>query len=306
MEGSVEEEKDDISRKRSLNGGEHSSTAQQEDAAGDEGQQGENKKMKRDVKKIGAAGGDSAYARAYRGFSFEPIPSSGRPGTPHCYFAESYRVRRLGAEDDDYGNETKKDLHRHDDCPVAVVHRHLNGLAVVTAGNSDGGGDGGELASAEFLVKQAPAQSQGEKRKKQAKMMRSGGKGKEIEHSVRPGDDLAVLRYSTAAPGGDGGKEPQALQQQQQQQQHQERRVPCCVWGTALELNARMVKDPGLVDRDSLLEGYLAVILPTGPFPPPENTTASSATAKTPSNSNACEEALNAQDIKTFLSSLKG
>jgi hypothetical protein len=43
--------------------------------------------------------------------------------------------------------------------------------------------------------------------------------------------------------------------------------IPAGVWGTVLELNTNVT--PELLKKDPLLDGYLAIIMPTGPFPPP-------------------------------------
>jgi len=42
--------------------------------------------------------------------------------------------------------------------------------------------------------------------------------------------------------------------------------ILACVWGTILELNHSIT--PDILFDDPLLDGYLAVILPSGPFPP--------------------------------------
>ena len=43
---------------------------------------------------------DDAYHQAYARVRFHPIASTGRPGTPHCYFAESYAVEDMMSHDD--------------------------------------------------------------------------------------------------------------------------------------------------------------------------------------------------------------
>jgi len=47
-----------------------------------------------------------------------------------------------------------------------------------------------------------------------------------------------------------------------------------CVWGTILEINQGLT--PKVIMEDPLLDGYLAVILPSGRFPPNEVVSASS------------------------------
>ena len=48
------------------------------------------------------------------------------------------------------------------------------------------------------------------------------------------------------------------------------RKIPLksMVWGTVMELNQSLQQNPELLCQDPLMNGYLAVILPTGPFPP--------------------------------------
>jgi hypothetical protein len=44
------------------------------------------------------------------------------------------------------------------------------------------------------------------------------------------------------------------------------------VWGTLLEVNTTAWSQKAFAPFDPLLDGYLAVVLPTGPFPPPSLT----------------------------------
>ena len=167
---------------------------------------------------------DDALTKAYEGVTYTPIVSTGRPGTPHCYFRESYEV----------------DLGNHEDEPKQVAHVHVNGLVVVTAGNSSWTSQG--IESVDVLVKVADvaSQSAGNKRKQKAKML----KGKNVNDAVFPKDKLAVIRTKD-------GKEVQSR---------------CCAWGSVIEINPNL--SPNLLQQDPLLDGYLAVILPSGPFPP--------------------------------------
>ena len=166
---------------------------------------------------------ENALAKAYEGVKFSPIASTGRPGTPHRFFKESYTV--------DFGDESLS--------PKQVVHAHVNGLVIVTAGESIPADD---MESIKVMVEAADvaSQSAGNKRKQKAKML----KGKNVNDSVSPTDPLATIVLKD-------GKEVH---------------MRCCAWGSIIEINPNI--SPELVREDPLLDGYLAVILPSGPFPP--------------------------------------
>ena len=170
---------------------------------------------------------DDAVAKAYNGVKFTPIPSSGRPGTPHRFFRESYRVDFLPEDDDKQGKQH----------PPQIVHSHVNGLAVITAG--DFVPETVDLV--QLLVNEADvaSQSAGNKRKQKAKMLR----GKTVSDAVFPKDALATVVSKD-----------------------EEIQLRCCVWGSVIEVNPNL--DTKLLQEDPLLDGYLAVILPSGPFPP--------------------------------------
>ena len=44
-----------------------------------------------------------------------------------------------------------------------------------------------------------------------------------------------------------------------------------CVWGTIMELNNRNELTPKVLLDDPLLDGHIAIILPSGTFPPERN-----------------------------------
>jgi hypothetical protein len=83
-------------------------------------------------------------------------------------------------------------------------------------------------------------------------------------HVVQPSDPLAVFEFGVDNKGneeGDSGGDrgPSG---------HRHRRTLLCgVWGTVLEVNPNL--SPDLLRKDPDLDGYVAVVLPTGPFPPP-------------------------------------
>jgi hypothetical protein len=172
---------------------------------------------------------ENSYHKAYAGVKFCPIPSTGRPGTPHRYFKESYRV---DFADGGGGGEESASIQQ-------VVHTHVNGLVIVTAGTSLPKG----ITSVDCQASAADvaSQSAATKRKQQAKML----KGKNVKDSVGPSDQLATLKLL----------DTDATVQ-----------LRCCVWGSIIEINPNL--SPQNVQDDPLLDGYLAVILPSGPFPP--------------------------------------
>uniref|UniRef100_A0A7S3LBP3 Protein Abitram n=1 Tax=Amphora coffeiformis TaxID=265554 RepID=A0A7S3LBP3_9STRA len=174
---------------------------------------------------------DDALAKAYQGVTFSPVASTGRPGTPHCFFKESYVV----TFDD-------KDQEQASPPPQQVVHAHVNGLVIVTAGQSILPNTDTMMESIKVLVDVAnvASQSAGNKRKQKAKML----KGKDVQDGVSPTDPLATIKLQN-------GKEIH---------------LRCCAWGSVIEINPNLNTD--LVREDPLLDGYLAVILPSGPFPP--------------------------------------
>jgi hypothetical protein len=216
-----------------------------------------------------------SYRTAYAGFTFEPIPSTGRPGTPHRFFAESYLVRRTedGGSSGDDGSGERKDDTISPEQPAArrilpVLHKNANGLVVVTVGSScvsssmiDCSTLLPSLTGIDVVASEAPSDSLGGKRKKQAKML----KGKSVQHVVQPHDTMAALRFDGEQNNShdDDDDEPQSDDNRSGETAH----VLCGVWGTVLEVNPNLT--PELLRSDPALNGYLAIVLPTGPFPPP-------------------------------------
>jgi len=144
--------------------------------------------------------------------------------------------------------------------PKLVVHQHVNGLCIVTAGDV-----GAWLSSLypthnhqtiqnflqiEFVATEAPSCSAAEKRKRQAKMLK--GKGN-IDHIVTPLTVIAKLIVSN--PNDDDNIAERT-----------EFPLYAGVWGTIIELNHGL--SPKVLLDDPLLDGYLAIILPSGSFPP--------------------------------------
>ena len=171
----------------------------------------------------------SAFETAYEAWTFPSIESSGRPGTPHRYFKDSFQI--ISPQK----TESNKDHYQ-------IIHRHANGLAIVTAGTLLKAHENQQVQSIDWKqsVSTVANESAATKRKQQAKML----KGKATEGTVQPHHILAeiTLDNGTIVP------------------------LQAGVWGTILEINQQLT--PQLLMDDPLLDGYLAVILPSGPFPP--------------------------------------
>ena len=180
---------------------------------------------------------DDTLAAAYTSVkAFEDIPSTNRPGTPHRYFEASYRAEFA----DDIISKQEHKLSQ-------VIHCHANGLAIVTIGDTL---RDKTIQSIEFCIDESPTCNAAEKRKRQAKML----KGKtNIEGVVTPSTVIAKL--TVLSDSSDTSKSSQVIP------------VYAGVWGAVLELNKTVSVDT--LRNDPLLDGYLAVILPSGPFPPP-------------------------------------
>lgn len=173
--------------------------------------------------------------------------STGRPGSPHRFFRASFDVKFANSnkgeggaaanqvEDGQTGTlEPSSSEHMASEI---VVNQHGNGLCVVTVGTTLRE----TVDKIEFLVTAAPDTSANERRKRQHKMLQ----GKKITDVVTPSTVLARLTLEN------GDKEL----------------IRAGVWGTILELNKEVT--PTLLKNDPLLDGYLAVILPSGSYPPP-------------------------------------
>ena len=159
--------------------------------------------------------------KEYSATEFETRKSSGRPRSPHRFFFTSYTV----------SSPDNTSIQQ-------VVHKHVNGLCIVTAGETIPS----SIQSIKFIAKEAPACSAGEKRKRQTRMLQ----GSTVEDAVSPCTKIAELHLQ------DGTVIP----------------LLACVFGTILELNQSLT--PEILQDDPLLDGFLAVILPSGDYPPRE------------------------------------
>ena len=234
---------------------------------------------------------DDRLQREYSGISFSSRQSSGRPGTPHRYFEASYAVlsrptgtpiERGGCTGNGAAAEirvqtkpssidTTDQAHAAKYCETEkrdsmqqIIHRHANGLCIVTAGKivkkacescescelppSEATKEARSpihVAKVEFAVQAMEGQSVGSKRrKKMAKANNNKGSSVGI---ARPSGKLARIELSNGSCID----------------------LDCCVVGTILEINKKLLDTPSLLVDDPLFDGYLAVIIPEGPFPFP-------------------------------------
>jgi hypothetical protein len=192
-------------------------------------QQPANRKRKRPFR-------ESSYKTAYARISFEARADSGRPGSPHRFFASSYLASYSAAEN------TAIDTH-NGSALSQIVHHHANGLCIVTAGEKLPA----SIKSIKYEVKESPDCSAAEKRKRLAKMQKGSSSSSLAEGAVSPSTVIAILELET------GESLP----------------VYACCFGLVLEINHQLT--PEILKRDPVLDGYLAVILPSGTFPPPKS-----------------------------------
>jgi len=212
---------------------------------------------------------DDPGRQAYMNVEVNTRLSTGCPGTPHRLFESSYDVRfrqkEFAVQGDAVTSERQVAANEVSISVDQVVHRHVNGLCIVTAGETfrdilNSAGADVTISNVHFVKKESDAQSVGAKRKKakKSKYARNKSNGKENEmDSTEPSETLAKITLSNGSVVD----------------------LKCCVLGTVLELNHRldgkseqieecsMKTNPSLLVTDPLLDGFLAVILPTGSFP---------------------------------------
>ena len=252
--------------------------------------------------------GNNAYSKAYSSISFEERESSGRPGTPHRYFSSSFTASSIESalsaatvnannvvdkftpppkSTNDSNDPTtsgdgvvpkttmmpqnERSTSEQTDTSLPnvslsqVIHHHVNGLCIVTVGETlPPASSQVKIQSIEFVVSEAPPSSAGEKRKRQSKLLRGGGGGgggganndsnnnKLMKGIVTPSTIIANLKVidndtatTTTIP------------------------IYACVWGEVIELNHKLTSSLDILQKDPLIDGYVAIILPTGKFPPP-------------------------------------
>jgi len=212
---------------------------------------------------------------AYSSVSFAPWKLTGkcRPDSPHFFFSSSYSVIQSGSKSDkegedvgDSNNDVDVDIHQ-------VVHQHVNGLCMVTAGELSIP-PSKILRSIRFVAKEVPSCSNAEKRKRQAKMMKGRGK---VDHVVSPSTVIAELVLENRISAHSHSES-----EKMDTEKTKKNIIPlrACVWGTILELNNTALT-PDVLLEDPLLDGFIAIILPTGRFPP-RNTVAKVIGTNTP------------------------
>jgi hypothetical protein len=174
----------------------------------------------------------------YQNVTVVPRVSTGRPGTPHSFFESSFDVS--------VGSAATKRAKPDERIPTAgftvhgnlTIHRHANGLCIVTLGEKPPPG----VTSVRYLLQPGSDCSSAERRKRLFSLQK--GKGN-VDGAVTPTTPVLELIDSSGTV----------------------MTVPAGIWGLLLEVNPNMSVQ--LLERDALLDGYVAVILPTGIFPPP-------------------------------------
>jgi hypothetical protein len=182
--------------------------------------------------------GPSSSRAIYQNVTVVPRVSTGRPGTPHSFFESSHEVS--------IGSAATKRAKPDETTPTAAiavhsnltVHRHANGLCIVTLGEKPPP----SMVSVRYLLQPGSECSSAERRKRLFSLQK--GKGN-VDGAVTPTTPMLELVDSRGTV----------------------LTVPAGIWGLLLEVNPNMSVQ--LLERDSLLDGYVAVILPTGIFPPP-------------------------------------
>lgn len=192
-------------------------------------------------------GGNDSFRKAYENVVIEARESTGRPCTPHSFFKSSFNVTIIKSNNKQAENESTCN-------ESVVVHQHANGLCIVTVGDALLGNNNNNVKNISFQVEQiSSTTSANERRKRQSKLLKGTKINSNQQDITSPNTILAQVTL-------DSGETIN---------------IPAGVWGTVLELNTNIT--PSLLKNDPLLDGYLAVILPTGSFPPKfrqEDTTA--------------------------------
>lgn len=168
-----------------------------------------------------------ALKKAYTSITYSPRErvEECRPDSPQFFFSSSHDVKFSDSLTDVDGKDAVFDLQQ-------VVHKHANGLCMVTAGDLSLP-PSKALKSILFVEEEAPQVSNSKKRKRQAKML----KGKaSVDNIVTPSTVMAELTLEDKNNGI-------------------ETMIPlrACVWGTVIEVNKTVSFDSLL--NDPLLDG---------------------------------------------------
>mmetsp|Transcript_10181 Transcript_10181/g.12904 ORF Transcript_10181/g.12904 Transcript_10181/m.12904 type:complete len:277 (+) Transcript_10181:144-974(+) len=212
----------------------------------------------------------------YSDIKFTKRTSTGcRPGSPHRFFQSSYDVQidASSCNTNSINNDETKaeESMKKQSAPKIVVnsmmiHRHVNGLCIVTVGEcikniiKDLNDSIKEeecsylnkcssinIQNIQYLVDVTNLQSVGKKRKQAKKMQKGDSKfNNGNEGLVRPSDSLALVALTNGI----------VLD------------IKCCVCGTVMEINNSLKENVSLLVDDPLFDGYLCVVMPNGNFPP--------------------------------------
>mmetsp|Transcript_17158 Transcript_17158/g.32490 ORF Transcript_17158/g.32490 Transcript_17158/m.32490 type:complete len:244 (-) Transcript_17158:2418-3149(-) len=208
----------------------------------------------------------------YHEVAFTERKSTGRPASPHRFFSKSYSVTLSSHQDSNDFLNLESSREEQSTGPIEngqIVHQHANSLVIVTAGylvrdelrkrqsqqllNKQG--DALKIQRFQFQQSVFNSQSVGGKRKRPPRTVNGVG-DRDTPGMVRPSDNIAVVTFT------DGS----ILD------------LKCCVAGTLLDINEKLstsedgakqdgvIAGSSLLIEDPLLDGYLAVIMPTG-FP---------------------------------------
>ena len=175
---------------------------------------------------------------AYENVTITPREPSGRPGSPHRFFQASYTVSVAQKGPIEQSRSVEESGSAPQSINEVVVHQHANGLCIVTAGKPRS-----NVKNIQFLIKEVPESSAGERRKCLSKLL-SGRNIADTQGLTTPNTFLAQLEMENG----------------------ETQLIPAGVWGIVMELNPQLT--PDLLRDDPLLDGYIAVILPVGSFPP--------------------------------------
>jgi hypothetical protein len=223
--------------------------------------------------------GESLIA-AYSSVSFEPIKSAEvvegdsnnndndhncmPPDSPNFFFSSSYNVTSSLSSPSIF-SPSPSEATRVNTRGIKIqqiVHQHINGLCVVTAGQlSNVIPSSLTLKSIRFVAKEAPPSSAAMKRKRQTKMLKGG----KVDDVVHPSTVIAELILEENNNSNNNNNNDKEIQEKEIII------IPlyACVWGTIIELNNRNESlTPKVLLDDPLLDGHIAIILPSGKFPP--------------------------------------
>jgi len=235
----------------------------------------------------------------YNGILFNKRSSSGRPGSPRRYFDSSFDILM---EDTTSDNALEAASNEQLQSYNQVVHRHLNGLCIITAGNviqqqlgrlsnGDNKEEDGipQINDIKFHI-QPSKDSQSARGK-----MRTKKKKRKKQQSLKENDTTTEEGGKAEGEGSskrevanhDGYVTPKDTLCTVTLSNDKEIQLKCCVEGTVIEINNRLVDgsnssddagttdcsttqgDVSLLIKEPLLDGYLAVIMPSrGVFPP--------------------------------------